>query len=559
MHLFGQLLIPGLVLLLVGSLMLIARVLITRYQKIPPNKVAIIYGRGTRTSGQAGAVKGCKVVSGGGVMVWPVVQEIDFMDTAVFSLPIKETNIPNKDNVKITVGGYAACKISTADEDLQSAAMSFLGQEPDQIQRTVSSLLIGHLRSIIGKLTIDEILRDRDAFNKMVVNETAPELKKMGIQIVSLVIQDVNDEYKYIESLGKRAVAEAVRDANIKVAQADAETVQKVSTAKREAAIVEANNAVAVAEAGKDRDVKIANFKVTVDTENAKANQALAIATADQEKTLKVKQAERDAAEKNAQIAVQEKEAVRMQKQLEATTIQTAEAERKRVVIAAEGTKTAAITTAEGQKQAAILTAQAAREVAVQNAEGQAEAARKMGEGEAARTLATMTAAANGNKATLLAAAEGNKAGLMATAEGNAALKGKVLLAEAEGTEALAAALAKMTDSAKLILILDRLPILLDHGGEAGAKVLRAMFESVAAGVGNIDQINITDIGGTGRGVEQVGGMVPKIVFDAVAGLKARGIDPSALLAKIGINAGDLMKKLGLTSAVKPEGAEKSA
>ena len=122
-----------------------------------------------------------------------------------------------------------------------------------QVQETIKSLLIGHLRSIIGKLNIDEILRDRDAFNKMVVGETAPELKKMGIQVVSLVIQDVADQHGYIDALGKRAVAEAVRDAEIKVAQAKSQSAQQVSTAEREAAIVQAANAVAVAEAEKDR------------------------------------------------------------------------------------------------------------------------------------------------------------------------------------------------------------------------------------------------------------------------------------------------------------------
>ena len=114
----ASLLIPGLVILFVLALVLIIRVMVSRDQKIPPNKVAIIYGRGTSVTG-GGQLQGCKVVSGGGVLVWPVFQDIAFMDTAVFNMPIHETDIPNRDNVKITVGGFAACKISTAPEDLQ--------------------------------------------------------------------------------------------------------------------------------------------------------------------------------------------------------------------------------------------------------------------------------------------------------------------------------------------------------------------------------------------------------------------------------------------------------
>jgi len=496
-----------LVLLLLVALVLIIKVMASRYQKIPPNQVAIVYGRGTSVTG-AGQLQGCKVVSGGGVLVWPIFQEIAFMDTSIFNMPIHETNIPNKDNVKITVGGFAACKISTAPEDLQSAAMSFLGQDQPQIQKTISSLMIGHVRSIIGKLNINEILRDRDAFNKMVVNETAPELKKMGIQIVSLVIQDVNDEHGYIDAMGKRTVAEAIRDADITVAQAKAETTKKVSTAEKDAAIIQAQNAVMVAEAEKDRDIKRATFKAAADTEKAKADNALAIATASQQQTLKVAEADRDAAQAQAQISVQEKEAKRVEQQLIATVVRPAEA----------------------AKQAAII-----------HAEGEAEAARRLGEGQAAQTLATLNAKATGEAAI-------TKQALMAKAEGEAAQKGLVLKAEAEGTAALADAWAKMTDAQRLFYILDRLPLLIDKSGDAGAKIMQSVFEPVAAGLAKIDKISITDIGGTGRGVQQIGGLVPQVVFDAIAQFSARGIDLKGMLAKAGVNVDELLEKVGIPS-----------
>jgi len=538
----GSLLIPGLVLLFLVAVILIVKVLVSRYQKIPPNKVAIVYGRGTSVTG-AGQLQGCKVVSGGGVLVWPVFQEIAFMDTSIFNMPIHETNIPNKDNVKITVGGFAACKISTAPEDLQSAAMSFLGQDQLQIQKTISSLMIGHVRSIIGKLDINEILRDRDAFNKMVVNETAPELKKMGIQIVSLVIQDVNDEHGYIDAMGKRTVAEAIRDADITVAQAKAETTKKVSTAEKDAAIIQAQNAVMIAEAEKDRDIKRATFKAAADTEKAKADNALAIATAAQQLTLKVAEADRDAAQAQAQTSVQEKEAKRVEQQLIATVVRPAEA-----------AKSAAIIKAEGDKQAAILQAEAGKEVAVRRAEGEAEAARRLGEGQAAQTLATLNAKATGEAAI-------TRQALMAKAEGEAAQKGLVLKAEAEGTAALADAWAKMTDAQRLFYILDRLPALIDKSGDAGAKVMQAVFAPIAAGIGNIDKISITDIGGTGRGLQQIGGLVPQIVFDAISQFSARGIDLKGMLAKAGINVDDLLEKVGLTgkpTAAAPDATDKS-
>ncbi|MFA5878266.1 MAG: SPFH domain-containing protein [Candidatus Staskawiczbacteria bacterium] len=533
-HTLGQYLIPILVILFFIAVIIMLRVMVSRYQKIPPNKVAIIFGRGTKVGGE-GQIQGCKVVSGGGVFVWPVFQSIDYMDTAAFRMAINETGVPNKENVGINVAGVAVCKISTSPEDLQSAAMSFLGQSQAQIQETISSVLIGHLRSIIGKLDIDGILRDRDSFNRMVVNESNPELKRMGIQIVTLVIQEVSDEHGYIAALGKRAVAEAVRDADIKVAQAQAATRMSVSQAQREASVVEAQNAVAIADAEKDRDIKRATFKAAADTELALANQALAIATAAQEQILRVAQADRDTAAADAQTKVQEAEAKRMEQQLQATVIKPAEAE-----------KSAAIIKAEGLKQAAILEAEAQGQVVICKAEGDATAAKKLGEGMAAQTLATLTAKAQGEAAV-------TEQALLAKAKGEAAQKGLVLTAEAEGTKKLADALAQMTESARLILILDRLPILMDRGGEAASKVAQAVFSSVAAPFGQIDSLRIVDMGGNGKALEGLGDIVPNTVFKFLAGMQARGIDIKKVLAKLGIDADEITSMLNeLGSTIRP-------
>jgi flotillin len=421
----------------------------------------------------------------------------------------------------------ATCKISSASEDLHNAAMAFLGKSNDDIEAFVRNILIGHLRSIIGKLNIDEILRQRDTFNRRVIEESTEELKRLGIQVITLVIQDVNDAYGYIDALGQKTVAEAKRDAAIKVAEATSETQKRTSDAQREAAVVVASNAVAVAEAERDRDVKRAQFKVVADTETAKSNQALAIATADQEKTLKVKQAERDAAEKEAQIHVQEKEASRRQQELNATVVQVAEADRKRVII-----------DADAQKSVLVLQADAQRESVVRRAEGERQASTLFGEGEAAKIKATLMAKAEGEAAI-------KRQALLAEAEGQAAMKGRVLLAEAEGTAKLAEALAKMTDAAKLIMILDRLPKLIELGGDAGEKIARATFSGIAAPLGNIDSIHIVDMGGSGKGLDQLASLVPNTVFKTLATMKASGIDLGDLAKKAGIDISSISKMIG--------------
>jgi flotillin len=533
--------IPVLIVMIPVAFIIVIKVMATRYKKVPPNAVGIFYGRKYKWVDPADGkmkTRGFRIVAGGGAILWPIFEHLQLMSTAAFQPKIEENDIPNRDNVKISVKGVATCKISSAPEDLNNAAMAFLGKSDEDIEAFVRNILIGHLRSIIGKLDIDEILRQRDTFNRRVIEESTEELKRLGIQVITLVIQDVIDAHGYIDALGQKTVAEAKRDAaikvaeatrdqEIKVAQAMAETQKKTSDAQKEAAVVVAGNAVQIAEAERDRDVKRAQFKVVADSETAKANQALAIATADQEKTLKVKQAERDAAEKEAQIMVQQKEGARRQQELNATVVQVAEADRKRAVIEADAAKSVVVLQAEAQSEAAV-----------RRAEGEKQANALQGEGEASKTRATLMAKAEGEAAI-------KKQALLAEAEGMAAMKGKVLLAEAEGTAKLADALAKMTEAAKLILILDRLPKLIELSGEAGEKVARATFSSVAAPLGNIDSIHIVDMGGNGKGLDQMASLVPNTVFRTIASLKASGIDVSALAKKAGIDLSAIGKMVG--------------
>src|SRR5262249_46197890 len=168
----------------------------------------------------------------------------------------------------------------------------------------------------------------------------------------------------------------------------------------------------------------------------------------------------------------------------EATGVANATAERQRAVIGAEAAK-----------QKRVLDADAEAEYLKRTAQAKRDAATLEGEGEANR----------------------RKAVLLAEAEGRAAEKKQALLAEAEGTQKLAEALAQMSTDARFILVLDKLPNLMDHGGDALAKTLQAMFSSVAAGLGQIDRISIVDMGGNGQSVGRVAELVPQIVFDVLA------------------------------------------
>ena len=512
----GSVFVPFMILLVVVGILLALKYIASRYKKIPPNAVGVFYGRNYSYVGPSPDNKkynlGFKVVSGGGKIQIPFVESYQEMPTSAFQVEINEQGIPNKDNVKIQVKGVATCKLSTEFEDLVNAAQAFLGKSESEISKFIQNILKGHLRSIIGKLDIQELLRQRDEFNKKVLEESGAELKLLGVRIITLVIQDIDDAYEYIDSLGKQTVAEAKRDADIKVAEAKKESDIKVSNAQRDAAMVKAENEAKVAEANKDKDVKIAQMKVTVDTENAKAERAKDIQLADQDKTLKVKQAERDAAEAEAQINVQEKMGQRKEKELNVTIVLPAEAAKKKTLIDAEATKQSKIIGAEGD----------AKETEIK-AEAKKVSDTKAGEGEAAKT----------------------KANLLATAEGEAAKVEKKLTAEATGTAAMAKALAEMNDASRMIIILDRLPALLDKGGDAAAKVAEAIFKSVAAPFGSIDQIKIVDMGGNGAGLNKIGSVVPETVANTLRLLKAQGIDVGPIASKFGFNIDEVLSMVG--------------
>lgn len=238
-------------------------------------------------------------------------------------------------------------------------------------------------------------------------------------------------------------------------------------------------------------------------------------------------QAERDAAEREAQVIVQEKEALRRTKELEATVVATATASRQTAII-----------DAEAAKQKRILDADAEAEYLKRTAQAKRDAATLEGEGEANR----------------------RKSVLLAEAEGNAAAKKQALLAEAEGTQKLAEALAQMSSDARFILVLDKLPGLLDHGGEAGAKLLQAIFGPAAAAIAQIDKISIVDVGGNGQGLGKVSGMVPQAVFQVLAQLEALGLDVKGLLKLLKIDPSgieNLLAGLRPGGAAEPAGSEK--
>lgn len=468
------------------------------YIKVAPNEVVVFYGR--KYKAENGQEIGFKVVTGGAKMKIPIIENVSRLSLNVMSIDLQVENAPNKDGVPVTLKGVANVKILSDEASLMAACERFLNMTTGEVQKLAFKNLEGHLRSIAGKMTIEELVGDRTKLNQEVLNDAAADLKKLGLGIDLLTIQEVTDRTGYIEQLGKKRTAEVVRDAQIGSAEAERDSKIKTSAANREGIEAANSNEIAIAESSRDRDIKKANFAATVAKEQATADQAGPLATA--QALQGVVEAEQDVeikkTTKRQQLA--DAEAVRKEKELVGTVIKPAEAE-----------KLAKIARAEGDKQAIELASEAEKTKKSNEGKGTAEANQALAEAEAA-----------GNKAKLLAEAEGIKA---------------KLLAEAEGIEKKAEAYAKLDEAGKFLLILEAV----ERIAPAVVREFAGVMAAAAKPFESIDSIQIIDFGGNGAkggsALANFGQVAPEMMMKLLAAAGSAGIDVSGLLEKAGIDA----------------------
>jgi flotillin len=382
--------------LIVVFVMAVARVL--RFiRKVPPNRALLVYGVRTRTKvtvirrvkrlktrtdessepadrptvnqEQEWEVEteteqitvSYKMVKGGMTIVLPFVHEVKELDLSLITLDVAVHNVLSSNAVPITVDGIAQIKIGSDDTSIATAAEQLLDKSPEDIQYVAIQTLQGHLRAIIGLMTVEEVYKDREAFAQRVLEVAVDDLAGMGLQIVSFAIKEISDEKGYLEALGRPEIAAKLRDARRAEAQADREATEKEQEAEK-------------AKAGytKEANVAKAQYDAEVSRERAVAERAQAISLAEQDKTLEERKASA------AQAAAE-----RRDKELDAEERRPADASLYRA-----------------EQEASAIRATGFAE---------ADVNRKTGEAEAAANKARGLAGADVTKAQLLAEAEGRR------------------------------------------------------------------------------------------------------------------------------------------------------
>jgi flotillin len=514
---YSYLLIPVIVLVVVVAF-LIALMLISRnYIKVSPNQAAVISGRRRKLAD--GSVAGYRLVRGGATLVFPFLEKVEYLDLNVITVPLATTRAYTVQGVPVSVKAVANVKIKGDDTSLRSAAERFLGMPQAQFHQLVFQTLEGHLRAILGTLTVEEINNDRQSFAMKLTTEAAGDLEKMGIGLDALTIQEISDEEGYLDALGKRRTAEVKRDAEIGQAEANRDSKIKASQALQEGEKVRLETEALIAQSTRETEIQKAQVQAEIEAERAKSLQAGPLADAKAQQQVTVEEVRVERVRTQEQIAVQEQEVLRKEKELEATVVKQAEADRRASVLRAQGLQESAILEAEGRKQAQIAIAEADAQTLEREGQGRAAAVAAEGKAEAEKIRAVGLAEAEKLQATGLAQAKSIEA------------KG---LAEAAAIKEKAAAWREFNDAARLQTILEKLPAII----EASAPVFRAVAEPL----GNIDKIVMIDNGGSGNGdghsssINRFAQTTPQLIFSVLQQLEALGLNVPEVMAQLGIN-----------------------
>lgn len=575
---------PTIIILIVLAIGALLRTLSKRYVKVPPEQALIIFGGGKT-----------RVMSGGAKFILPLVEDFYHLDLSLFQFEVELREVPNKDNVPITLSASVSAKISNKADMLPVAAGMFGRTNLSGITQKVKGIVDGIVRALIGQSSMETILRDMDQFKQNIQTMVQGELAKTGCEIVALNIQQVSDPNEVIKALGQPEIARVKADAAIQQAEQTRRQVIDTTNAQREAQKIKANNEGQIAEADRDLEVKKAGYSAEVARQQAIAAQAGPLAEAEARKGVVVAQVEVKEAQTEAETKLQAKVKEKTRAELDATVLVQADAEKQRSVIVAEGTRQATVIEAEGNQRKLVLEAEGAAEARKKKAdadklaleaEGQGEAAkslavgeaaatvaRKTGEGEAAATEARMLAEAKGQtaqaaalKARLLAEAEGQtaqaaakKADLLAHAAGVEA----ELMAQAAGAKALIDTFKDLSvqqmEMLRVKWILEALPGAIEQLGKAGEKVMGKVAEPIAAALGSIDNITVYDSGAGGAsgasGLERYAKLGPQALMQAFMSLRETGMLPVVMgaLKKVGVDVSSLLPGDGVADVAKAE------
>ncbi len=519
---------------ILGFLILILMLWSSRMQTVGPNEVLIISGRPRSIVDPSGNKHevGFRIVKGGTAFVIPIIEKAERLSLELMTLDIQTPEVMTKSGVPILVEGVAQIKVKGEEFPIITAAEQFLGKSKSEIKDVALQTLEGHLRAILGTLEVEELIKERDIFAARVQEVSAPDLAKMGLVIVSFTIKDIRDKQGFLESLGKKAIAEAQKnavvgqataqsEAAIKQAEATANAMKMSSEFQKDGQLKKMDNEVIVAEKRKDFSIKMAEYEASVKAKEAEKDRAYDLQTFKTNQLVRAEQLQVDIVSKQKEIEIQKQEIIRKEQELVATIERPAEAEKRRVETLAAAEQFRLKATAEGESESTRMRGLASADVERAGGTAAADVAKMRGLAEAEVRKNQGLAEADVIKAKGIAQAEGVKAMGLAEAETRKAIG----LAEAQAMEKKAEAWKAYTDAAISQMFIEKLP-----------EIIRAVAEPLS----KTEKIVMISNGSDGIGASKLTKEIIDVVTQVPPMLEAvSGVDLKEMIQRIHKNPPD--------------------
>jgi flotillin len=361
--------------LIVLGMLFLTTVFARLYRKAGPHEALVVYGfRGTR------------IVKGHGTVILPMVENCRELSLELMSFDVApQQDLYTKQGVAVTVEAVAQIKVKSDPVSILTASEQFLTKTDQEREGLIRLVMEGHLRGIIGQLTVEEIVKQPEMVSDRMRGTCADDMNKMGLEVISFTIKEVRDKNEYITNMGRPDVARIKRDADVAAAEADRDTAIRRALATRESAVAKAQadqervlaetlSQAKQAESTRDLEVKRAQYLEITKKQQAQADKAYEIQTNVMQQQVIAEQVKVQQIEKESQVKVQEAEILRVEKELIATVLKQADTERQRIQTLAEAEKQRLMAEAEGHASAIRQQGEAEADIIFKKGEAEAKA-----------------------------------------------------------------------------------------------------------------------------------------------------------------------------------------
>jgi flotillin len=345
------------------------------FRKAGPHEALIVYGfRGTR------------IVKGRGTVIFPMVESVRGLSLELMSFDVApQQDLYTRQGVAVTVEAVAQIKVKSDPESILTAAEQFLTKPPQEREGLIRLVMEGHLRGIIGQLTVEEIVKQPEMVGERMRSTCADDINKMGLEVISFTIKEVRDKNEYISNMGRPDIVRIRRDADVAAAEAERDTAIRRANASREASvaksqadqervIAETASQTKQAEATRDLEIKKAEYMETTKRQQAQADKSYEIQTNIMQQRVRAEEITIHLVEKEHEVKVQQAEILRRESELTATVMKQAEFERRRIETMAEAERNRTIAEAEGRASAIRAQGEAEAEIIFKKGEAEAKA-----------------------------------------------------------------------------------------------------------------------------------------------------------------------------------------